>query len=114
VQRQNRELLILETQFRRSVSCLLLYTPEQLDELDRLTEAWVKDHERQAEAGRKGTHNQRARLLPVPRRVVTIATENYCILFVIIIFESEISGILYIGAGMFHIVLCVETEEVGG
>jgi hypothetical protein len=29
------------------------YTPEQLDELDQLTEAWVKDHERQAEAGKK-------------------------------------------------------------
>jgi hypothetical protein len=24
------------------------YTPEQLDELDRLTEAWVEDHERQS------------------------------------------------------------------
>jgi hypothetical protein len=29
------------------------YTREQLDELDRLTEAWVEDHERQAEAGKK-------------------------------------------------------------
>jgi len=28
------------------------YTPEQLDELDQLTEAWVKDHERQAEAAK--------------------------------------------------------------
>lgn len=25
------------------------YTPEQMDELDRLTEAWTKDHERQVE-----------------------------------------------------------------
>jgi hypothetical protein len=29
------------------------YTPEQLDELDRLTEAWVQDHARHAEAGKK-------------------------------------------------------------
>jgi hypothetical protein len=29
------------------------YTREQLDELDRLTEAWVKDHQRQAEAAKK-------------------------------------------------------------
>src|SRR5450631_971677 len=29
------------------------YTSEQLDELDELTEAWVKDHERQAETGKK-------------------------------------------------------------
>jgi hypothetical protein len=29
------------------------YTREQLDELDRLTEVWVKDHERQAEAAKK-------------------------------------------------------------
>jgi hypothetical protein len=29
------------------------YTPEQLDELDRLTEAWVQDHERKAEAAKK-------------------------------------------------------------
>jgi hypothetical protein len=29
------------------------YTPEQLDELDQLTEAWVEDHERQAEATKK-------------------------------------------------------------
>ena len=29
------------------------YTPEQLDELDRLTEAWVEDHERQAETATK-------------------------------------------------------------
>jgi hypothetical protein len=29
------------------------YTPEQLDALDQLTEAWVKDHERQAEAATK-------------------------------------------------------------
>ena len=29
------------------------YTPEQLDELVQLTEAWVEDHERQAEATKK-------------------------------------------------------------
>ena len=29
------------------------YTPEQLDELDELTEAWVEDHERQADAATK-------------------------------------------------------------
>jgi hypothetical protein len=29
------------------------YTQEQLDELDQLTEAWVEDHERQAEARKK-------------------------------------------------------------
>jgi hypothetical protein len=29
------------------------YTREQLDELDRRTEAWVTDHERQAEAAKK-------------------------------------------------------------
>jgi hypothetical protein len=29
------------------------YTMEELDELDRLTQGWVKDHERQAEAGKK-------------------------------------------------------------
>lgn len=29
------------------------YSEEQLDELDRLTEKWIDDHERQAEAGRK-------------------------------------------------------------
>jgi hypothetical protein len=29
------------------------YTSEQLDELDEFTEAWVKDHERQAETGKK-------------------------------------------------------------
>jgi len=29
------------------------YSQEQLDELDRLTEKWIDDHERQAEAGRK-------------------------------------------------------------
>jgi hypothetical protein len=28
-------------------------SPEQLDELDRLTESWIEDHERQAEAARK-------------------------------------------------------------
>jgi hypothetical protein len=30
------------------------YTPEQLDELVQLTEAWVEDHERQAEATKNG------------------------------------------------------------
>ena len=29
------------------------YSPKQLDELDRLTEKWIDDHERQAEAARK-------------------------------------------------------------
>jgi hypothetical protein len=29
------------------------YTPEQLDELDRLTEAWIKDHKRQAKRAEK-------------------------------------------------------------
>ncbi len=28
-------------------------SPEQLDELDRLTENWIEDHERRAEAARK-------------------------------------------------------------
>jgi hypothetical protein len=28
-------------------------SPEQLDELDRLTESWIEDHERRAEAARK-------------------------------------------------------------
>jgi len=31
----------------------LNYSPKQLDELDRLTEKWIDDHERQAEAARK-------------------------------------------------------------
>jgi hypothetical protein len=30
------------------------YSQKQLDELDRLTEKWIDDHERQAEAARKG------------------------------------------------------------
>jgi len=30
------------------------YTPEQLDELDRLTEAWIRDHKREAKRARKG------------------------------------------------------------
>ena len=29
------------------------YSREQLDELDRLTEKWIKDHERQAKKGKK-------------------------------------------------------------
>jgi hypothetical protein len=29
------------------------YTQEQLDKLDRLTEKWIKDHERQAKTGQK-------------------------------------------------------------
>ena len=29
------------------------YSEKQLDELDRLTEKWIEDHERQAEAGSK-------------------------------------------------------------
>jgi hypothetical protein len=29
------------------------YTPEQFDELDRLTEAWVQDHKRKAKAAEK-------------------------------------------------------------
>ena len=29
------------------------YSQKQLDELDRLTEKWIEDHERQAEAARK-------------------------------------------------------------
>ena len=29
------------------------YSQQQLDELDRLTEKWIEDHERQAEAARK-------------------------------------------------------------
>ncbi len=29
------------------------YSQEQLDELDRLTEKWIDDHERQAKTGRK-------------------------------------------------------------
>ena len=29
------------------------YSQKQLDELDRLTEKWIEDHERQAEASRK-------------------------------------------------------------
>jgi hypothetical protein len=29
------------------------YTPEQLDELDRLTEAWIQDHKRQAKPAGK-------------------------------------------------------------
>ncbi len=29
------------------------YSQKQLDELDRLTDKWIKDHERQANAGRK-------------------------------------------------------------
>ncbi len=29
------------------------YSQKQLDELDRLTEKWIEDHERQANAGRK-------------------------------------------------------------
>lgn len=34
------------------------YTPEQLDQLDRLTEAWVKDHERHAKAAQKGSRTR--------------------------------------------------------
>ena len=29
------------------------YTPDQLDELDQLTEAWVEDHERQGRGDQK-------------------------------------------------------------
>ena len=29
------------------------YTPEQLDELDRLTEAWIRDHKGQAKRAKK-------------------------------------------------------------
>jgi hypothetical protein len=34
------------------------YTPEQLDELDRLTETWVEDHKRQAKAAQKGSRTR--------------------------------------------------------
>jgi hypothetical protein len=38
----------LETEFAPPT-----FTPEQLDELDQLTEAWVEDHERQADEATK-------------------------------------------------------------
>jgi hypothetical protein len=31
------------------------YTPEQLDELDRLTEAWIRDHKREAKRAEKAS-----------------------------------------------------------
>jgi len=34
------------------------YTPEQLDELDRLTEAWIRDHKRQAKKAEKGSRTR--------------------------------------------------------
>ena len=34
------------------------YTPEQFDELDRLTQTWVEDHKRQAKAPRKGSRTR--------------------------------------------------------
>jgi hypothetical protein len=34
------------------------YTSKQLDQLDRLTEAWVKDHERHAKAAQKGSRTR--------------------------------------------------------
>ena len=34
------------------------YTPEQLDELDRLTEAWIKDHKRQAKRAAKSSRTR--------------------------------------------------------
>jgi hypothetical protein len=34
------------------------YTPEQFDELDRLTEAWVEDHKRQAKTPRNGSRTR--------------------------------------------------------
>jgi hypothetical protein len=34
------------------------YTPEQFDELDRLTEAWIQDHKRQAKRAQKGARTR--------------------------------------------------------
>jgi hypothetical protein len=34
------------------------YSREQLDELDRLTEAWVRDHKRKAKAAQKGSRTR--------------------------------------------------------
>jgi len=34
------------------------YTPEQLDELDRLTQAWTEDHTRQATTAPKGSRTR--------------------------------------------------------
>ena len=34
------------------------YTPEQLDELDQLTEAWIQDHKRQAKRDQKGSRTR--------------------------------------------------------
>jgi hypothetical protein len=34
------------------------YTPEQFDELDRLTQAWIKDHKRQAKRAEKGSRTR--------------------------------------------------------
>jgi hypothetical protein len=34
------------------------YTPEQFDELDRLTGAWVEDHKRRAKAQQKGSRTR--------------------------------------------------------
>ena len=34
------------------------YTPEQFDELNRLTQTWVEDHKRQAKAPRKGSRTR--------------------------------------------------------
>jgi hypothetical protein len=36
----------------------LTYTPEQLDELDRLTQAWTEDHTRQATTAPKGSRTR--------------------------------------------------------
>jgi hypothetical protein len=34
------------------------YTPQQLDELDQLTEAWIQDHTRQAKRAQKGSRTR--------------------------------------------------------
>jgi hypothetical protein len=34
------------------------YTPEQLDELDQLTEAWIQDHKRQVKRAQKGSRTR--------------------------------------------------------
>lgn len=34
------------------------YTPEQFDELDRLTSAWTEDHKRQAKTAQKGSRTR--------------------------------------------------------
>jgi len=46
-------IIWLESEFAPST-----YTPEQLEELDRLTEAWIRDHKREAKRAEKGSRTR--------------------------------------------------------